>query len=99
MAQTPSASAAEVTGFPLSRPLVNGRKIGSFFPILQEAFVATTDTPITINLGRLPSGYIQVRTPPGGGQITDGANAGSDWDPSTIVLQATIAGTYGLLIF
>jgi hypothetical protein len=30
--------------------------------------------------------------------VTAGSNEGSDWNPSQIVLQATVAGTYSVLI-
>lgn len=95
-----SDTVAEVTGFPLSRPLQPGNRVGSFFPILQQNFAtALSDVTITTNLGRPPSGYITIRTPAGGGTVTDGANAGSDWTTTTITLQATTAGNYSLLIF
>lgn len=100
MPTTLSAVTADVTGFPLTRPLVNGKRIGSFFPVLGASFTtAGTDVTISVNLGRQPSGYLQIRTPPGGGVITDGTNLGSDWTPSSIVVQATVAGTYSLLVF
>lgn len=93
-----AAPQAETSGFPLSRPLVSGSRIGSFVPLLQQTFVANTDTVIPINLGRMPSGYHQIRTPAGGGQLTDGSLAGADWNPSQIVLQATVAGIYSFLV-
>lgn len=99
MAQPLSGSTAETTGFPLSRPLVNGSKVGSFFPVLQVAFEAATDTVIPVRLGRLPSGYIVVRSPAGGGQVTDASDGAASWTPMSIVLQATVAGSYSVLVF
>jgi len=61
--------------------------------------LGSNDVTIPIKLGRQPSGYIQVRTPVGGGQVTDGSNLGTDWTPSSIVLQATVSGNYSVLIF
>jgi hypothetical protein len=46
----------------------------------------------------MPSGFITINAPVGGGVVTAGGNAGSDWTPSSIVLQATVAGTYSVLI-
>lgn len=91
-----ASSAADTTGFPVSRPLVSGSKVGSFFPVLNVA-LGTNDVVVPITLGRQPTGFITIFTPQGGGVVTAGSNNGSDWTPSQIVLQATVAGNYGIL--
>ena len=93
-----SDAITENTGFPVSRPLVSGSKVGSFFPLLQVQ-LGTNDVAIPITLGRQPTGVIQVFTPVGGGIVTAGSQNGSDWNPSSITLQATVAGAYSVLVF
>jgi hypothetical protein len=93
-----SDAVSENTGFPVSRPLVSGSKVGSFFPVLNVA-LGTNDIVVPITLGRQPTGYIQIFTPQGGGIVTAGTQNGADWNPSQLVLQATVAGTYGILAF
>lgn len=90
--------AAEVTGFPVSKPLVSGSKIGSFFPVYNVE-LGTNDVAVPIQLGRTPSGIIQIFTPPGGGTVTAGSNNGADWTGQQVVLQATVAALYGILVF
>lgn len=92
-----SDSVAATTGFPLNAPLVPNFRIGSFFPI--QVALTTADTICPIQLGRMPSGYIQVNTPNAGGAVYNGTKNGSDWTPSSITLAASIAGTYTILIF
>jgi hypothetical protein len=88
---------ADTTGLPISRPLISGSKVGSVYPVLGVQ-LGTTDVTVPIALGRMPSGFITINAPVGGGVVTAGGNAGSDWTPSSIVLQATVAGTYSVLI-
>lgn len=92
-------SIAQTTGIPINQPLVNGQRVGSFQPVLLQTFVAKTDTSITVNLGRPPSGYLQIGTPVGGSLITKGSKNGTDWTTTTIVLQTPTAGQYDLLVF
>lgn len=61
---------------------------------LVVTFAANADTPIQHGLGRIPIGYIPLRVPSTGGDVVDGSLNGADWTPSTVVLQAKIAGTY-----
>ena len=65
---------------------------------MSMTFAAGVDTTVPIRLGRTPSGIIPLRAPAGGGQLTDGSLNGTDWTPSSIVLQATVAGTYSFLV-
>jgi hypothetical protein len=84
-----------VTGIPITRPLQTGR-LGSFF-VVAAVSISTTDTVIPILLGRLPSCYLVARNS-SGGVVYDGSNHGTDWSGSQIVLRATVAGTYTLLV-
>jgi hypothetical protein len=67
------------------------------YPVLGVE-LGTSDVAVPIQLGRMPSGFITINAPVGGGVVTAGSNEGSDWNPSQIVLQATVAGTYSVLI-
>lgn len=82
-------------GLPITRPLQPGR-IGSFY-YLGVVNINTTDTPLSHSLGRIPSIYLVGRNQ-GGGIVHDGTNSGTDWTTSSIVLRATVAGNYGVLI-
>ncbi len=85
------------SGFPLFGELVSGRFVGSFFPLLGQTIDAA-DTAIPHAMGRIPNGYLVIRNTPGG-VVFDGTNHGTDWTPQAIVLRASIAGTYGLMLF
>jgi hypothetical protein len=98
MSTTFGGQTAETTGIPISRPLVDGSKVGSFFPVLQVS-LTTADTAVPINLGRQPSGYITITAPNGGGVVTAGSNNGTDWTTTQIVLAASVAGQYSILVF
>lgn len=65
---------------------------------MSMTFAAGVDTTVPIRLGRTPSGIWQLRAPVGGGQLTDGSLNGTDWTPTSIVLQATVAGTYSFAV-
>jgi hypothetical protein len=95
----PGVITAETTGFPLSRPIQFGSRVGSFLPVQATFSSAATDTNVAVSLGRTPSGFLTFFTPSGGGLITAGANNGSDWTTTQLTLQATVAGTYGILVF
>lgn len=98
MPYTLPAPNAETVGIPISRPLQNQRKVGSFLPILGVA-LTTTDTTIPIKLGRQPSGYIVIVVPNGGGVVTAGTKNGADWTTTSITLAASVAGSYSVLVF
>lgn len=87
---------SDVTGFPVSRPVQAGSKVGSFYPV--EVTFGGTDEIIPIALGRMPSGYQVYRNGPGG-VVYDAADGAASWSPSQIVLHATLPGTYGILVF
>jgi hypothetical protein len=95
----PSTQAPEVSGFPLNAPVVYGKRIGSFFPVMADIATANTDTVVPILLGRLPSGFHTIFTPSGGGVVTAGSLNGQDWEPQQIVVQSAAPGNYGLLVF
>lgn len=82
-------------GLPITRALQPGR-IGSFY-YTGLVTVNLSDTTISHKLGRTPSIYLLARAQ-AGGIVQDGSGLGSDWTPSTIVLKATAAGKYGLLL-
>lgn len=85
------------TSFPLNQALVDNTRIGSFWTLLSRT-INLADTTFTIGLGRKPSGYIVIRNVPGG-IVYDGTNGGTDWSSSVIVVRASSAGTYSLLVF
>jgi hypothetical protein len=62
------------------------------------ATIGTGDTTLTHSLGHIPTQYWPVRNP-GGGVVYDGTNGGTDWTASVIVLRATVAGTYTIVVF
>jgi hypothetical protein len=92
-----ASSAADLTGLPISKPLISGSKVGSVFPLLGVE-LGTNDVTIPISLGRIPSGFITISAPIGGGVVTVGSQNGADWTPSSITLQATVAGTYSVMV-
>lgn len=85
-----------VTGLPITRALQTGR-IGSFYALVGVT-INMADTTLTHALGRIPSGYLVFQAPHGGGVVYDGTLNGSDWSPSQIVLAASVAGIYTVLL-
>jgi hypothetical protein len=97
--ETPSVNRANLfynTGLPILKPLVGQTRIGSFW-YLGIVAIGTTDTTLPHKLGRIPSGYILWRAQVAG-SVYDGSHDGSDWTSSEIVLRATVAGNYGILV-
>ena len=84
------------TGIPLAGPLVDNTGLGSFW-IRVGVAIGTGNTSISHNLGRKPTMYLVARNS-SGGVVYDGTNHGTDWTGGLIVLRATVAGTYSLLI-
>lgn len=85
---------------PFQRSVIyNGLRDGHGQYLIVNFAVANADKTISHGLGRTPVGYHAIRTPHGGGIITDGANNGTDWTDAVLVLQATATGTYTLLVF
>jgi zona occludens toxin (predicted ATPase) len=67
-------------------------------PVLDNAKIGTSDTTLPHVLGRVPNGYIMYRSS-SGGQVYDASTGESLWSRSSIVLRATVAGTFSVLIF
>lgn len=80
-----------------SFPARSGARYGPFQYIFVDFTVANADKSITIQLDHTPSMWQVVRNQ-AGGIVRDGSLNGSDWTPTKIVLQASVAGNYGLLI-
>lgn len=87
----------QTLGFPFVGTLLDGVQVGSFAPMLART-INTADTTLPHKLGRKPQGYQVVRNRVGG-VVYDGTNFGTDWTDIQIVLRATVAGVYGLIIF
>jgi hypothetical protein len=83
-------------GLPITSTLVDNFKLGSFW-VRVLVTINTTDTTITHQLGRIPSIYLVGRSQ-AAGVVYDGTNLGSDWTTTQIVLRASTAGRYDLLI-
>lgn len=82
-------------GLPITRNLTTGR-VGSFYAIV-GASIGTTDTTLAHLLGRIPSIYL-VGQNSAGGVLYNASTGTADWSPSQIVLRATVAGTFTLLL-
>lgn len=92
-----AAQVASTQGLPISKPLVSGSKVGSVYPVLGVE-LGTSDVAVPIQLGRLPSGFITINAPVGGGVVTTGSLNGQDWTPTSITLQATVPGQYSIMV-
>ena len=81
-------------GLPMTRPLVDNTRLGSFW-LRHQVAIDTTDTALDIKLGRIPSCYIVLRS--SGGVVYDGSDP-SVWTGDSITLRATVAGTYSVAV-
>jgi hypothetical protein len=86
--------ATQNTGLPLNAPLVDKSPLGSFW-VRVGVTIGTGDTAIAIQLPRVPSCYIIVRSSNGAG-VYDGTT--SSWSSSNIVLRATTSTVVSLLV-
>ena len=77
--------------FAFPATLVDGIRMGR--GVLRNITITTANTDQTIahNLGRIPVGYMLIRTAQGS-TLYDGSNAGSDWTPVNIVLRDNVKG-------
>lgn len=78
-------------------PVLDNAKIGPYAALVGRA-IGTSDTTLPHVLGRVPNGYIMYRSS-SGGQVYDASTGESLWSRSSIVLRATVAGTFSVLIF
>ena len=72
--------------------------VGTFIFLMNQSMASTanTDTTITHNLGRIPNGYIQIRSR--GGTVYDASTGTTNWTATTMVLRDTAAGDVVSLI-
>jgi hypothetical protein len=77
----------------------NGLKDGHCQILIANFPVANADVTLAHGLGRTPVGYHAIRVRHGGGIITDSANNGTDWTIALVVLSATVAGVYTIMLF
>lgn len=82
-------------GIPLTRALVDNSRLGSFY-VRTGVTIDTTDTTVDIQLGRVPSCYIVVRSSNGAG-VYDGSDP-SAWTPGAITLRATAETVVSVLV-
>ena len=83
----------------VSNKLVDQNRLGTFGVALNQAANASANGEFTVThpLGRVPSGYILIRSKLGG-QVYDPTDGSARWTAKTIILRDTVASDIVSLI-
>ena len=80
------------------RPFRSGQRDGNGQQLQIVFGSPNVDTAAKLSLGRIPQYFVQLNATVGG-VLYNGSNQGADWTAVKIVLRATVAGTYNLVVF
>lgn len=78
--------------------ILNNARVGTYCVIVQQAFVANTDTVIAHNLGRVPQGYYTGRCSVPCG-LFDASTGTAAWTATSITIRASATSVLDVWLY